>query len=178
MKRIILLILPFLFIVFNSSYLSADNKKVIGWLEMVRVYPGNLKIRAKFDTGAKVSSLNASSLLKFNRNGESWVKFKLYAGEESFIIEKKILETVNIKKKGGCVEQRPVIKIGVCIGSTYREIEVNLIDRSSFNYQLLIGRNDSKEKYLIDPSLTFTSEPTCTLPPDSIDNTHKEKDTF
>src|SRR3990172_10739362 len=166
MRKAFLLSLPLVFIIFSSSDLSAETQKVIGWLEMTRVYPGNLKIRAKFDTGAKVSSLNAQNLLIFNRNGESWVKFKLYSGEESFIIEKKILDTVNIKKKHGGVEQRPVIKIGICIGSTYREVKVNLINRSSFNYQLLIGRDDSKEQFLIDPSLTFTNEPICTLPPE------------
>ena len=159
---------------FHTSPLSAKKKEVIGWLEMVRVFPGNLKIRAKLDTGAKVSSLNASNLETLNINDKRLVRFKLYAGDEVTTIEKQVLKTVSIKKRDGGVEERPVIKIGICIGNVFKEIEVNLIDRSNLNYQLLIGRHDSKSMYLIDPSLTFTKEPTCKPTPEYTDSKTKK----
>lgn len=150
------------FTIFITSPLLAKKKDVIGWLEMVRFFPGNLKLRAKLDTGAKVSSLNASDLEYLNINGRKWIRFNIYIRDKAVAaIEKQVLKTVSIKKRGGGVEERPVIKIGICIGKVFKEIEVNLIDRSNLNYQLLIGRNDSKSMYLIDPSLTFTKEPTC-----------------
>jgi hypothetical protein len=57
--------------------LPAEGKQVAGWLEKVRVYPGNLVIYAKMDTGAKYSSLNASNLTPFMRNGHQWVRFRV-----------------------------------------------------------------------------------------------------
>ena len=156
-----------MFAIFHTSPLSAKKKEVIGWLEMVRVFPGNLKIRAKLDTGAKVSSLNASNLEYLHINDKRWIRFKLYIRDKiATTIEKQVLKTVSIKKRDGGVEERPVIKIGICLGKVFKEIEVNLVDRSNLNYQLLIGRNDSKSMYLIDPSLTFTKEPTCKPTPE------------
>ena len=160
---------------FHTSPLSAKKKEVIGWLEMVRVFPGNLKIRAKLDTGAKVSSLNASNLEYLHINDKRWIRFKLYIRDKiATTIEKQVLKTVSIKKRDGGVEERPVIKIGICIGNVFKEIEVNLIDRSNLNYQLLIGRHDSKSMYLIDPLLTFTKEPTCKPTPEYTDSKTKK----
>jgi hypothetical protein len=34
---------------------TVDGKQVSGWVERVRIYPGDLQIRAKLDTGAKRS---------------------------------------------------------------------------------------------------------------------------
>jgi hypothetical protein len=43
----------------------------------------------------------------------------------------------------------------------YKEVEVNLEDRSKFNYQLLIGRSYLKNSFLVDASATFTLKPNC-----------------
>jgi len=51
--------------------------------------------------------------------------------------------------------------LGICLGSVYKEVEVNLVDRSNFNYQLLIGRNYLANSFLVDPSLTFSTKSKC-----------------
>ena len=51
--------------------------------------------------------------------------------------------------------------LGICLGTIYKEVEVNLVDRSHFNYQLLIGRNFLIDSFLVDPSLTFSTKPKC-----------------
>jgi hypothetical protein len=56
---------------------------------------------------------------------------------------------------------RPVIRLGICLGTVYKEVEVNLEDRSKFNYQLLIGRSYLKNSFLVDASATFTLKPNC-----------------
>ena len=62
---------------FGNHDLPSDttSKRIIGWLELVHIYPGRLAIRAKMDTGAKSASLNATGLTEFDRNGEKWVRF-------------------------------------------------------------------------------------------------------
>lgn len=139
-----------------------QEKQIVGWIEYVSLYPGNLKIKAKLDTGARNSSLNATAIEKFNRNGETWVRFNIvnWKGRiETF--EAKIIRVAKIKQHNSESEKRPVIQLGICLGQVLKEVEVNLVDRSNFIYQMLIGRSFLKELFIIDPSLKFTVKPNC-----------------
>lgn len=144
-----------------------EVRHVVGWIEMSRIYPGNMEIRAKMDTGAKGSSLNAPHLQSFERDGETWVRFELQDQKKgkTVLIEKKVLRVARIKRKKGGIEERFVIRIGICLANRYRDIEVNLTDRRRFNYQLLIGRDDLIHhfNFIVDPSVKFTAKPNCTL---------------
>lgn len=51
----------------------AEVKQVVGWVEYATIYPGNFKIKAKLDTGARNSSLNAVNIVEFERGGEAFV---------------------------------------------------------------------------------------------------------
>jgi hypothetical protein len=68
---------------------------------------------------------------------------------------------VKIKHNSGGTQERPVIKLGVCLGSIYRETEVNLQDRGHMNYQMLIGREFMKGDFLVDPNAVFINPPRC-----------------
>lgn len=161
----------FIIFVWVSVFLSAipvyaESKQIIGWLEMILIYPGDLRIRAKMDTGAKSSSINAFNLKKFERGHETWVKFELKTNTkkgktQKIVLEKKVLRSVKIKRRGGGLEERLVVRIEICLGRIHKEIEVSLNDRSNFNYQVLIGRTDLENDFVIDPSVTFSSKPLC-----------------
>jgi hypothetical protein len=138
------------------------NLQVAGWVENVSIFPGNMKIKAKLDTGARNSSLNARNLEEFYRDGDKWVRFKLknWKGRtENF--EARIIRTATIKQHETDSVTRPVIHLGICLGNVYKEVEVNLQDRGKFNYQMLIGRSYLKNSFLVDASTTFTTEPSC-----------------
>ncbi len=75
--------------------------------------------------------------------------------------ERRVERTVTIKRHLGESQERPVIRLGVCLKNTYRETEVNLTDRSGFNYQMLIGRRFLKDEFVVDPGETATSKPDC-----------------
>jgi hypothetical protein len=47
------------------------------------------------------------------------------------------------------------------LGDFYREAEVNLVDRSGFNYQMLIGRSFLAGNLIVDPSIKYTTKPIC-----------------
>jgi hypothetical protein len=147
---------------FTALPLPADDKQLVGWLEKVCIYPGNLVIHAKLDTGAKYSSLNASHLTEFTRNGEQWVRFKVTSRYgKTVTFERKVQRVAKIKRHGARPQIRFAIRLGICLGSSYEEAEVNLVDRSDFNYQMLIGRSFLKDKVIIDPSLKYTTKPIC-----------------
>ena len=137
-------------------------KEVIGWVENVHVSPGNVLIKAKIDTGANSSSLHCDCVNKFMRDGERWVKFLLTDIDgKQVTVEKKVIQTVKVKRHFGGMQQRDVVRLGICIGGQYEETDVSLVDRSGFNYSLLVGRKYLKEKYIVDPSRQFTVKPHC-----------------
>lgn len=58
---------------------------------------------------------------------------------------------------------RPVVEMTVCMGRALRTIEVNLTDRSTFQYPFLLGSTALKQfNALVDPSLKYSvGKPKC-----------------
>ena len=141
---------------------SSKDLHVAGWVENVTLFPGNLKIKAKLDTGARNSSLNANQIEEFEREGARWVRFELKNWKgRTVLFETRVIRMATIKQHETQSLTRPVIRIGICLGNVYKEVEVNLEDRSKFNYQLLIGRSYLRNSFLVDSSATFMVEPHC-----------------
>ena len=147
---------------FSGSVLAHD-KQVVGWIEKVTINPGNIIFRAKIDTGAKNCSLNTTKIDHFERNGERWVRFELTNRHQKKVtIESKVKRTAKIKEnEGKPPEVRPTVVLGVCLGNVYKEVEVNLTNRSNFIYPMLIGRTFLKGSFTVDPSLKYTLKSNC-----------------
>lgn len=138
------------------------EQKVLGWIEKVRLYPGNLVVKAKFDTGAKTSSLHCQCSKVIKRNGERWLRFTIqgdYGKTREFF--KKIVRTVKIRRHFRRSQKRHVVEMDVCIAGLRKTIEVSVIDRSGFNYKMLIGRRAMEGQFLIDSGRAFTTRPIC-----------------
>jgi len=145
----------------RAAQISA-NLPVVGWVERVRIFPGNFEVHAKIDTGAKTSSLNAPNMKMFKRGEEEWVSFEVTNRRgETQRFEQKIVRISKIRRHGGIIQRRPVVLLGVCVGQVYQVTQVNLIDRRNFNYQMLIGRRFMSERVVVDPGRTFISRPQC-----------------
>ena len=137
-------------------------KEVIGWVENVGVSSSNVIIKAKIDTGADSSSLHCDCITPYERDGEQWVRFTIEdINDQSRSYEKKIIRTIKVKRHFGEVQMRHVVRMGICIGDQYGETDVSLVDRSGFNYSLLIGRKYLKDKFIVDPGETFLTRPQC-----------------
>lgn len=149
----------------------AAEKTVYGLNEYVRLFDLDLKLAAKLDTGAKTASLSARDIERFKRDGETWVRFYLAIDEaHSSPIERPLARISKIKRRAGDYDPeektytaRPVIEMDVCMGHALRTIEVNLTDRSAFQYPLLIGSEALKRfSALVDPSLKYAAgKPAC-----------------
>lgn len=135
---------------------------IMGWNERVLVYPSGLEFRAKLDTGARTSSIHATAVREFRRNGRNWVKVTIDNGRGATAdLELLVRRFVRIREHGGSYQRRPVVKMGICVGELYKETEVNLVDRTGFIYPLLIGRAFLKNDILVDATVTKTREPDC-----------------
>lgn len=159
-SRFPLLAALYLLLIATSS--GAQEKDIVGWLEKVRIFPTNLVVHGKLDTGADYSSLNAANLQEFEKDGVKWVRFDLANryGERA-TIEREVMRTAMVKRHFGKPQKRLVIRLGICVGSRYMEADVNLVDRTNFENQMLIGRSFLAGNVIVDPSMTFTAEPEC-----------------
>jgi hypothetical protein len=151
---------------FPPPALLAQEREVLGWVEKVTLYPSKVTVDAKLDTGADTSSLNASDIVDISKEGKSWVRFSVTGRTgEKVIIERPIKRWAMIKRHDGRIQKREVVRLGVCVGSVYLETDVNLIDRSNFDYPMLIGRTFMAGSLIVDPAITFATEPNCARAP-------------
>jgi len=138
-------------------------REIVGWVENVRLYPGGMEIKARVDTGARMSSLGVEFLEYFQHGTETWVRFSTTNNRgETLRLERKLQRTVKVKRDAGVLKERPVISMGVCFAGIYKEIEVNLEKRSHMNYPMLIGRDFLDGHFLVDPNARFINPPYCT----------------
>lgn len=160
-KLFVVLVLT-LFITVSGSAEEPGIQQIYSWKEYVKVYPSGMQFKAKLDSGAKTSSLNAIDIEEFEHDDEDWVRFVIVNDkEEKETIERKVERIVKIKEHNGKADERPVVKMGICLGSLYKEVEVNLVDRSKFTTSMLVGRTFMEKDVLIDPSSTYSHTPDC-----------------
>jgi hypothetical protein len=133
---------------------------------------GGETLKAKMDTGALTASLSAKDIEKFTRDGDDWVRFRLATKDaDGKVYEHKVSRMSKIKSRadeedeGETVEvaRRPVVDLELCLGDEKRTIEVNLVDRSNFNYPLLIGAKALREfGAAVNPARRFVADkPDC-----------------
>ena len=154
----------------------AAEPKLYGRYEWVGLPELDQTLQAKMDTGAYTSSLSAKDIQLFQRDGEQWVRFRLATkdgGDSQY--EHKLARISKIKnradetgedeeeERGSSLSERPVILLPVCLGGDQQEIEVNLTDRSRFNYPFLMGTKGLRKFHAaVDPAERFAAgKPTC-----------------
>lgn len=136
---------------------NSHEKQVMGWLETIFLQPGNLKVTAKLDTGAKTSSVHASKIEHFSKADNPWVRFTFSPDKDSdsIRIERPLIRTAIIKERLSGSSKRDVVTLTFCKNGKDYETEFTLNDRSNFNYPVLLGRSFLAGNVLVDSSATF-----------------------
>lgn len=151
----------------------AEQPTLYGRYEKIRLPQIGKTLEAKMDTGAKTASLSATDIERFQRDGKPWVRFRLATeNADDTLFEQPLARVSKIKSRSEesdadsvdvAPSERPVIELDVCLGDVERTVEVNLTDRSHFNYPLLIGASALSEfDAAVNPAKRFTaSAPRC-----------------
>jgi hypothetical protein len=148
---------------------AADQQelKILGWVEYARLPELDVELKAKLDSGAETSSLDAHIIKKFRKDGKRWVRFALTdpkTGEEHVLVRERV-RTIGVVQHEGENQVRPTVMMQMCIADRLLDVEVSLIDRSEFSYRVLLGRRALKSFALIDPGNTNLTQPRCKLAP-------------
>jgi hypothetical protein len=168
MRRIVL---PIILVIFCLPACGSDKPselKILGWVENAYLVDPGLELKAKLDTGAETSSLGARIIKKFKKDGKRWVRFAVTDREsgEEFILVRERVRTIGVVQHDGSRQTRPVVMLEICVDRTQMEMEVSLIDRSEFNYPLLLGRSALASFAIIDPGDVFLGESGCGTAPE------------
>lgn len=147
-----------------STATSVSALEVAGYIEKVQIAGTDLVFKARLDSGATTSSLNALDLEKFERDGKDWVRFEVIDPTDEakrIPLEYPVKRYVRIVRHDGNHQSRPVIQLPLCIANHERLEDVSLVDRSELTYQLLVGRNHMRGAILIDSGKRYLHEPSC-----------------
>lgn len=135
------------------------DKTVLGQTEWLYINKAKKSFRARVDTGAATSSINAVNIQHFERDGKNWVRFNIAHEKdaEANIIEARIDRYVKILQSSepGERDRRPVIKLNVRMGGITQQSEFTLTDRQHMDYAVLIGRSFIQDVMIVDVSQDY-----------------------
>ncbi len=117
--------------------------------------------KARIDTGATTTSINAIDIEAFERHGKPWARLvvKDPGRKKKFSLEMPVSRIAKIKKRGVDGEtERPAVKLDLTLGEATKPVNVNLADRKGFEYPLLIGRDFLRGLAIVDVSKKYTQK--------------------
>lgn len=116
-------------------------------------------IKARIDSGAKTSSLQAQNIKVLLKGGREWVKFEVFPLQENRSIkipcEAKLIDRRMVKSSSGISEERYVIGATMQVGKENYEIEVTLASRENMEYRMLLGREALNGRFVVNPASSF-----------------------
>jgi len=142
--------------------LYKDKMLVVGAVERVQIEPEGVVLRARVDTGAATSSIDAQDITPFERDGKPWVKFKLPLRDDkktSIEITTPVTGRASIKRHGEAPLRRLVVSLRVVLGPVDRLSDFTLADRAGYDYPVLIGRSYLQGLALVDVDREMTLTP-------------------
>ncbi len=171
--RVLILILAFpLLLLGPVANAGDDHPEQIGWVEPLSIDRGRVTVKAKVDSGALTSSINAEDIERFEKDDEDWVRFvlvlKTFDGDvERVPMERPLFRNVRIKEHEGEFDRRPVVKLDFCFNGKKHRAQFNLVDRSRFLYPVLLGRRFLADRVVINPARRYMTKAKCSYKDDS-----------
>ncbi|MHC4376553.1 MAG: ATP-dependent zinc protease family protein [Planctomycetota bacterium] len=132
----------------------------LGWREWVLLPELGLPaLKAKVDTGARTSSLHATDLEPFDRDGREWVRFLVHPRQRSrsraVCLEAPLVERRSVRPSTGDAELRPVIRTRALVAGVRFNLELTLTDRAQMGFRMLLGREALRRRFLVDAGRSF-----------------------
>jgi len=144
---------------------ALGSKTAVGRSEWIGLPDVGTYLKARVDSGANTSSLSASEITRFERDGVNWVRFKLGVTDDDVVvegvrdewIEAPVERRVRILQAAG-EESRPVVSLMMTLGPIREVVEFTLNDRTHLSYPVLLGRRFLMDIAVIDVAESFLHE--------------------
>ncbi len=130
---------------------------VVGQVEYAILGKNKLQQKARIDTGATTTSIGAHDISMFERDGNTWVRFKVFdrVSGESYDFEEEKTGRALIKRNDAEPDRRVVVEMLLTIGRVSKVTEVTLADREQFDFPVLVGRNFLEGDCVVDVSREY-----------------------
>jgi hypothetical protein len=143
---------------------TSSDRLTVGWREWVGLPDlGVEAIKAKIDTGARTSALHVTDVVRFERDGHPWVRFRVHpiqrAERPVVAAEAALVEHRPVRSSSGHTEHRLVIATVLAIGAARWPIELTLTRRDAMGFRMLIGRQAVRRRAVIDPGRSYLTRP-------------------
>ena len=137
-----------------------DDRPNLGWREWLALpVLGIPAIKAKLDSGARSSSLHVEDLETLDRGGVLHVRFRVRPrrrSERTVACCAPVLDRRRVTDSSGHCSERWFIRSEVQLAGRRFAVDINLSDRSTMMFPLLLGRLALGGRFRIDPSLSYT----------------------
>lgn len=137
----------------TRSKKKINTVKEIGWCELVDIPSLGLKqVHAKMDSGAATSSIHATRIKSFEKDGQKWVEFSFHASAKDQIerIQAKVADQRKVRSSNGKEQLRFVIEAQLCLGKLCWDGHLTLANRGSMAFPVLIGRRALRRGFLVN----------------------------
>ena len=156
------LFLVFLIALAWPACAAEQARRVAGFIEKVIVGNPGAEFEGKLDTGADISSIDATHVTQTVRNGRTWIDFTAIRVDGSGVnLSGPLVRHSRIRRAGGVKSRRPVVLLELCLGSVSQAVEVSLANRKDLNFDVLVGRNFLRGNFVVDPALRHALPPNC-----------------
>jgi hypothetical protein len=132
----------------------------LGWREWVSLPQLKISaIKVKVDTGARSSSLHAYDIEYEQRQGRTFVRFKVHPRQRNSKLvvacRAPLHDTRTVRSSTGSAQRRPVIRTSVAIGPATWDIDLTLTSRDAMGFRMLLGREAIRRRFVVDPGRSF-----------------------
>ena len=149
-------------VLLGASAAHSRPLTIVGYLEDALILPSGLSIKAKMDTGADSTSIHALNVERYRKDGRDWVSFVVDSGDRRMRFRRPVERIVRIRRAGTSLQERPVVRMRLCIAGYHKLADVNLADRRRMKFPLLVGRRFMKTGGLVvDSGQTYAGRPHC-----------------
>ena len=137
-----------------------DNLEIIGSEEWCNFLDLEIPaIKARVDSGAKTSSIQANNIKVYTKGAHEWVKFEVNPLQDNRSVNiecrAKLIDRRIVKSSSGIAEERFVIRTPVTLGNHTFDIELTLANRDTMEYRMLLGREALSGRFVVNPAIGF-----------------------
>ncbi|MGR5109862.1 ATP-dependent zinc protease family protein [Vibrio jasicida] len=136
---------------------TPDGMLILGSEEWVYVPDIDQTFKGRVDTGATTSSISATEIVPFERDGKDWVKFKIdINGKASKEFKLPVERWAKVRQSSSEeVDKRAVVVAYIQVGDLKEKTEFTLAERGHMNFPILLGRSFFRDVAVVDVSKKY-----------------------
>lgn len=145
------------------AQVDATGKLILGQVEWAWLDLFGDSVKARIDTGAKSSTLHASDVQVFERDGSGWVSFSVdsvWQGDkqpQARTFEAPLVRKVKVRTSdSGAYSRRPVVRLTIKVGSIVADVDFVLQNKNSGAFPVVLGRSFIRDIAIVDVAQQYT----------------------